>query len=245
MFRGARIGGVHFEAVPRDFDSFVMVSPGGYTRSSSVRREDVPRAAQHGSFALSAYRDAQTFSIKGIAKRRTPEEMENLELHVRGLCGDGGWDTLAIDEGTGSYWAKVGLSSVDFDILGSDPTIAEFLIQLWSPDPWLLGEVEDFPAGVPAFHRGNFPATPTLLVGAGTGGYTITGPGGRIITVTSAPAAAHEIDFEQGGLFLNGVRQVGAITVFQDWKVPASLPGVTATISGSRSLTQRVTKTKV
>lgn len=247
MFTGARIAGVHFEAVPRDFDEFLMISPDGYSRSSAVRREDVQRPAAHGSFALPAVRDAQVFTFKGVAKRKTAWEMEALEEQVRGICGAGGWDHLTVDEGAGSRTTEVGLASVDFDVLGSDPTIAEFQIQFWAPSPRMFGKVTDFAAGTPAVSRGSFPATPRLLIGAGTGGYTITGPNGRQIVVgASAPAGAHYIDFAQGGLFTAaGVRVPGAMSVFQPWTVGPGLPGVVASITGARSLVQRVTDTYI
>lgn len=243
MFRGARIGEIHIEAVPKDFDAFMLVSPGGYTRSSGVRRDDTQRPSQHGSFSARGYRDGATFSFKGVAKRRTALEMEHLERAVRRIGGDGGWERLSIDEGLGARWADVGLASVDFDVLGVDPTIAEFQLQFWSPDPRLYGPAADFPAGSAAFNRGNFPASPRLMIGAGAGGYTVLGPNGRVISVTSAPAGAHEIDFTAGGLYLNGVRQVGALSVFQPWEIPPGIPGMVASISGARSLIQRVTDT--
>ncbi|PVE94988.1 hypothetical protein DC434_13770 [Microbacterium sp. TPD7012] len=124
-----------------------------------------------------------------------------------------------------------------------DATTARFLVTFWSADPRTYGEVREFPAGTAAAQRGNFPATPRLLVGAGTGGYTVTGPGGRVVTVTTAPAGAHEIDFATAGLFLGGVRQSNAIGTYQPWTIPPGLPGVTATISSARTLTQRVTDT--
>lgn len=244
MFRGARIAAVHFEAVPQDFDSFLMISPDGYSRSSAVRRRTRNILAAHGSFALNAYRDAQVFTLKGVAKRRSAIEMESLERQVRWICGDGGWERLVIDEGLGSRWCDVGLSSVDFDVLGSDPTIAEFQIQFWAPMPQTFGDVSDFAGGVPAVNRGNFPATPRLIVGAGSGGYTISGPGGRQIVVGSPPAGEHYIDFAAGGLFTAaGVRVPGVMSVFQPWTVGPGLPGVVASITGSRTLTQRVTDT--
>ncbi|WP_136043215.1 MULTISPECIES: hypothetical protein [unclassified Microbacterium] len=243
MFRSARIEGVELEAVPRDFDRFLMINPGGYKRSSAVRREDISRPLAHGSFGTQGYREGQVFTFEGVAKRAHSFEMEALENHVRGICADGGWSKLTIDGGTGSQWANVGLSSIDFDVLGVDPRLAEFQIQFWAPDPRLYGEQRDFAGGQPALNHGSFPATPRLLVGAGSGPYTVTGANGRIVTVSAAPNAAHEIDFATGGLFLNGIRQINAIAVYQPWDVPPGLPGVTATISGSRTLVQRVTDT--
>jgi hypothetical protein len=123
----------------------------------------------------------------------------------------------------------------------------KYSFEVWAPDPRMYGQVHEYAAGEAAVQYGNFPARPRLLVGAGSGGYTITGPGGkRVVTNQYAITDAHYIDFASGGVFFSsGVRSSGDLTVYQPWEVPPGLPGVKATISGSRSLKVQVSDTFV
>lgn len=242
-----RVAGITFESTPHDRNRAYVIDPDGVTGlddGPAVRRDSVARPGQHGAFAARGYRDARVISIPGNIVASSPLELQSMRDALMSVLADGTAGRLTADRPMGSRWADVMLADVPtVKVRGHTETEAVFQIQFWSPDPRLYGAVQEFPAGVPAVHYGNFPATPTLLVGAGSGGYTITGPSGRVVTVAAAPAAAHVIDFATGGLFLNGVRQVGAISVYQPWEVPAGLPGASASITGARSLVQRVTDT--
>jgi len=207
-----------------------------------MRLEQMERPAEHGSFSLPGYLTGRSISWGGLILTDGPQEQEHAMRALSGLLANGLTDRLTV-ENNSAHWADVKRAG-EFDMrMRSYGRVASYRVQLWAANPRIYGEVRDFPAGAAAIHYGNFPATPRLLVGAGTGGYTVTGAGGRVVTVTTAPAGAHEIDFTTGGLYLGGVRQVGAISVFQPWTIPPGLPGVTATITGARSLVQRVTDT--
>ncbi|MFJ2502545.1 hypothetical protein [Microbacterium sp. NPDC087592] len=215
----------------------------GWDDSGDARRESVERPAAHGEFDLPAFQGARVFSIDGHALAWSETELAHLRSQVTGLGADGSRLQITVDHQGQTLWAIARRSAkATFRDAGVRHGMlrARFLLQFVAVDPRKYGEVRHYAAGKAALHYGNFPATPRLLIGAGAGGYTVTGPDGRVVTVGTAPAAAHEIDFVTGGLFLNGVRQMGAITVYQPWSIPAGLPGVTASISGARSLTQRV-----
>lgn len=211
------------------------------------RRESVPRPAAHGEFDLPVFQGSRVFSIDGHALAWSERELGQLRSVVTGIGATGDRFRVTVDHQGQTLWAMARR--------GTKPTFkdagirhgmhrARFLMQFVAADPRKYAEVREFPAGVPAVHLGNFPATPRLMIGAGSGGYTITGPAGRQIVVDAAPAGPHYIDFANGGLFTeNGMRQAGAISVYQPWTVPVGAPGVTVSISGSRSLVQRVTDT--
>lgn len=246
--RSARINGLSFVEWPTDHhgDWFVFDEDGvkSVWGGVDVRREDIARPAAHGSFDMPGFLSPRVIPVSGHMSAATAMKLEHSMARLSGLLADGGTSRLTLDGPLGARWCDVRLASAT-QITQLDATTARFLVTFWAADPRTYGEVHDFPAGEVAINRGNFKATPRLLVGAGSGGYTVTGPNGRVVTVATAPAGAHEIDFTNGGLFVGGVRQVGAITVYQPWTVPPGLPGVTATISGSRSLVQRVTDTYV
>lgn len=247
--RSARIGGLSFVEWPSDHhgDWFVLDREGikSVWGGVDVRREDIARPAAHGSFDMPGFLTPRVIPVSGHMSSPSTYGLEHSMARLSGLLADGGTSRLTVDGPGGARWCDVRLASAT-QITQLDATTARFLVTFWAPDPRMYGEMHDFPAGVEAINRGNFPASPRLMVGAGSGGYTVTGPGGRQVVVGSAPAGAHYIDFANGGLFTAaGVRQVGAVTVYQPWTVGPGLPGVTATITGSRSLTQRVTETFV
>lgn len=244
--RRARIGGIEFQGWPADHhgDWFVLDADGikSFWGGVDVRREDIVRPAAHGSFDTQGFLSPRVIPVSGHMSSRTPEGLEHMQARLSGLLADGSPARLTVEGSLGSRWCDVRLASAT-QITQLDSTTARFLVTFWAADPRTYGAVSEFPGGAAAVNRGNFPATPRLLVGAGSGPYTVTGANGRIVTVSAAPNAAHEIDFETGGLFLNGIRQINAIALYQPWDVPPGLPGVTATISGSRTLVQRVTDT--
>lgn len=246
--RSARIGGLSFVEWPADHHGNWMVLDSEGIQSVwggvDVRREDVPRPSAHGSFDAPGFLTPRVIPVSGHMSSPSKFELENSMGRLSGLLADGSKGRLTIDGPNGSRWCDVRLASAT-QITQLDATTARFLVTFWAPDPRMYGEVREFAGGVAAVQYGNFPATPRLLVGAGSGGYTVAGPGGRRVVVTSAPPGAHEIDFATGGLFSGGVRQVGAISIYQPWTVPPGIPGVVATISGSRTLTQRITDTFV
>lgn len=207
-----------------------------------MRLDQLERPAEHGAFSLPGYLTGRSISWGGLILTDGPQQQEHAMRALSGLLADGLTDRLTV-ENASSQWVDVRRAG-EFDMrMRAYGRIASYRVQFWAANPRIYGEVRDFNAGAAAVQYGNFKATPRLLIGAGTGGYTVTGPSGRVVTVATAPTAAHEIDFATGGLYLNGVRQVGAISVYQPWVVRPGVPGVIATISGARTLTQRITDT--
>ncbi|MEU4016175.1 hypothetical protein AB0E56_13030 [Microbacterium sp. NPDC028030] len=250
------MGGVQILGRPLDLSPRVeglFVGPDGFEGwddGTEARRETIERVADHGDFDVPTFQGSRVFSIDGHAFAWSERELAHLRHRVIGVGADGGRLKVTVEhQGQELWvWARRGGKPIFKDAgIRSGMLRGTFLVQMVAADPRKYGEVRDFPAGSAAIHYGNFPATPRLMVGAGSGGYTVTGPGGRVITVNSnAPAEAHSIDFVTGGLFNGaGGRVPNAITVYQPWSIPVGLPGVTATITGSRSLAQRVTETYI
>lgn len=241
------VGGVTFEGSPRDSGTGFIIGPQGWTGwddGTAVRRESVERPGDHGSFAVRGYRSARVITIAGTILASSKLELGHMIDRFMGILADGGSGRMLVERPHGFRWANVMLTDMPTaPVIGASELDARFTIQFWSPDPRKYGESRDFPAGTPALHYGNFPAVPKLIVGSGSGGYTVTGPAGRQVVVASAPSDSHYIDFSSGGLFtMDGTRQAGAVTIYQPWRIS---PGETAgaTISGSRPLVQRVTDT--
>lgn len=245
----ALLRGVQFESVPRDRNrAYVVTTWSGIDEGVPVRREQTTRPGAHGAFNAPGYLDARVIGMSGHIIAPTPEQLLNMARRLTGILADG--STARLDLlGEREVHLQVGLAAQTMvTVRGNDPRVADFQIQLWAPNPRMYGEVHDFPGGQVAVNRGNFPARPQLVVsGTAVGGYTVTGPNGRRVVVTKALAAAapHTIDFATGGLYVAGVRQINAITIYEPWDVPPGLPGVTASVSNGLSLVQRVTDTFV
>lgn len=245
--RSARIAGIEFQGWPSDHhDEWFIIGPDGlksFWGGVDVRREEIARPSAHGSYDLPGYLSPRVIPITGYMSARTPEGLERMQARLSGLLADGSSSRLTVEDESRSRWCNVRLASAT-QITPMDKTTASFLVTFWAADPRTYGDVRDYAAGVLAINRGNFPASPRLMVGAGSGGYTITGPTGRTIVSASPPAAAHYIDFTAGGMFTSaGARVVGGMTTFRDWVIPSGIPSVSASITGSRTLAQRVTDT--
>lgn len=247
-----RIGGVTFEGSPRDRDDAFVIAPDGWSGwddGVAVRREAVSRPSAHGSFAFPGFRDARVVSLSGWIVASSPEKLHHKRDQLLGLLADGGSGTLTVEQPKGTRWATVMLSDTPtVRVRGVSECEAEFRVQFWAPDPRMFGEVRDYAAGETAIQYGNFPARPQLIVsGSAASGYTVTGPGGRSVVVSKALTSGqpHTIDFARGGLYVGGVRQLRAMTVYEPWTVGPGLPGAVATVNNGVSLVQRVTDTYV
>lgn len=205
-------------------------------QSMKVDMDVIRRAGTHGIYALPAYMRERVVRLPGFHVARDHTKLEDASRRLQSLLTQK--LALVVEGVNGPRRVQGTVTGAAFDNHGFAPE-GTWELEVTCPLPWIYGERREAATGVPAVQMGTVAATPRLLIGAGTGGYTITGPGGRQIVVPSPPAGAHEINFDEGGLFVGGDRQIGAMTVFQPWSIPAGLTGAVATISGSRSMRQR------
>ena len=243
------IGGILFEGWPSNFDRCFLIGRNGLKgwRGGDLRREEIPRPAAHGAFDAPGFQAQRVITLEGSLLASSPGELQHMKDRVSGLLADGSLGRMTVDDDWGTSWRDVRLVSIgDMDEIGD--TECPFSLTLWAADPRRYGEVNEFAAGEAALTRGNFPARPQLIVsGTAAGGYTVTGPGGRQVVVTEPLVSGqpHTIDFARGGLWIGGVRQLRAITVYEPWEIGPGLPGATATVDNGASLIQRVTDTFV
>lgn len=251
-----QVAGVTILGAPYDLANAtgLYVGPGGFEGwedgGGDSRRESVDRPSQHGEFDLPVFQGSRVVTVDGHALARSAPELGHLRDRIMGICADGSARFVVEHQGQ-TLWASVRR--------GAKPTFrdagirhglhrARFMLSLVAADPRKYGEVHDFLGGTVAVNRGNFPARPQLIVsGTAAGGYTVTGPGGRRVVVTKAltSGSPHTIDFAKGGLWVGGVRQLRAITIYQPWEIAPGLPGAVATVNNGASLIQRVTDTYV
>lgn len=243
---------IRFEGSPRDRRNAFVIGPDGYggDDAPSVRREAVARSGQHGAHEAPGYRDARVIALSGTIIAETPDKLQHMRDQLTGILAWGQAGRMTLHRPTGAVWAKVMLADTPtVKVRGVTQREATFQIQFWAPDPRLYGEVREYPAGVAATHRGNFPAAPELIItGPAPDGYTIAGPGGRQYVVTQPLAAGqtHRIDMVTGWLYRDEVLQTGAVQQARTWEVQPGLPGAVHTIAGAvGSFTVQLTDTFV
>lgn len=245
-----RLGGIEFvgDAGPATFtierDGIRGLMLGGV----DVRRESVDRPAAHGAFSLPGYLTGRVISWSGWVETENRFEQEHALARLSGLLADGGTSRLVIN-GADVRWIDVQRAGEPDFRMEEYGRSAKYSFEAWAPDPRMYGEVREFRAGEIAYHHGNFPATPEMIVtGPAPNGYTITGAGGQKYVVTQPLAAGqtHRIDMVTGWLYRDGVLQSGAVQQAHTWEVPPGIPGVVHTVTGSvGSFTVRVTETFV
>ena len=208
----------------------------GWFDGADSRRESIPRPAAHGDFNVPTYLGGRIISISGLILATSTAGYESAVSALSGLLADGSSDELSVTEDAGTLTATVrrhGAPEVIPQVYGKR---ARYRVQFWSPDPRRYGATHNYgpSSSVSSIgHDGNFPAAPVLTIaGSSGGGYTVTGPGSRLITVTSALASGHPhtIDLATGALYKDGARVLGGVSVYQPWTVPAGST-VTASVS--------------
>lgn len=200
------------------------------------RRDSIPRPSAHGDFDVPVFLTGMLVTISGLIHASSVAEYEAAVDALTGLLADGSSSELEVTQAVGSWTAMVrrsGEPDVTHLVYGET---GRYQVQFWAADPRRYGASHSFgPASSVSTvaHDGNFPADAVLEVaGSSGGGYTVTGPGSRLITVTEPLVSGHPhtVDVGSGALHVDGVRVLGGVSVFQPWAVP---PGVTVSVSVS------------
>lgn len=236
-------GGVLFDGTSRG-TTYTLADYGGFDLGGvDTRREAEDRAGDHGAHVFPGFLTGRSSWWKGLILTDRAEDQEHEIARLRGIGADG-LQVRVFLRGPG-LWSDVqrdGSPDIEVLVPGS---IASYRVQVWSGDPRLYGDVREFAGGQTAVQYGNFSARPVLIVsGDSPSGYTVTGPGGKRVVVTKAitAGAPHTIDFAKGGLYVGGVRQLRAVSIYEPWTVgPGS--GAAASVNNGLSLIQRVTDT--
>lgn len=199
-----------------------------------VKADRVARPLAHGDYDVPVFREARVVSLEGICLTGSAERQDFLGRQLLSVLGDGSSGRVVFRMPGGAMWGDARLAdSPEFE-----PTLwgqhASWLLQLRFANPRLFGESRTFASGAPAYHFGNFTASPVFTVsGDMPSGYTIAGAG-RTFT-TSKPLVSgtpHVVDMSTGYLTIGGVVQTGVVSSGDTWGVPAG-SSVVNTLSGS------------
>lgn len=239
------VGGVQFSGDAGDV-RFTIGGDGlkGWLDGVDMRNESIPRPSAHGEFDVPGFLGGRIVSITGLIRATSAADFEDALEELSGLLSDGSSEEMEVQQNTRTLTAMVrrhGAPDVISIVYGA---LARYRIQFWAPDPRRYGASNtDGPSSsISVNHAGNFPATSVLTVaGSSGGGYTITGPGGRQITVTEplVSGTPHTLDLATGALVVDGDRIIGGITVYEPWTVPV---GASVSVSVSAGTVTAVTR---
>jgi len=225
----------------------------GWDGGVDIRDEDEEIPQRPGSFDLPVFPKRRLPVIQGFCRAESPERIGWYGRQLTGLAADGGRVRITVEKGGVRRWADARLvGSSDFDQI-RNTRFARYQLQLRCANPRKFGETRRFASGVPAFHRGNFRASPVITVtptGSGMpNGYSINGPSGRKYTVSAGLATGHVhvIDMATGLIAVDGVVTAGIVTQPDTWSIlPAQQVAMTLVpVSGSGVLSAAVVDTDV
>lgn len=211
----------------------LVIGPDGFTGwddGVDMRLEKTVRPQAHGAFNLPGYQDGRVVALTGHALAESNRYLRSIRNRFTGTLADGDEGQVIVDRDGDIQWANGRLATKPMftEIGGND--IASFQMQLWFPDARKYGKARDFVrtnGTVSAFHRGNTKAYPTIVArGSAANGYRINGPGGLQYRVSRALVTGipHRIEFNDGGLRVNGIRVSTGVDQGDVWPVPSGLP---------------------
>lgn len=229
------LGGLTFMGDGTNATYTVAALP-GWLDGVGTRRDSIPRPSAHGDFDVPTYLSGRVVSIVGMVHAGSVSAYEAAIADLTGLLADGSSGEMSVAQASGTLTAMVrrdGEPDIQHVVYGQT---ARFRVQFWAADPRRYGVTHTYGplstvTGVS--QDGNFPASPVLTVsGSSGGGYTVTGPGSRLITVTEPLVTGfpHTLVLASGALMVDAARVLGGVSVYEPWTVP---PGVSVTVSVS------------
>lgn len=219
------VGGVTFYGTEGD-TGFRFSDFDGWNDAPEARGETIERPDAHGDFDTPVTRGPRLIMLSGWVFEADEDDLEARRNQLMGILADGRSGTITVKEYGTTLTATVRLWGDPRFKRRGDTGYADWSIRFRAPNPRKYGATHNYGPGSTVNdieHDGNFPASSVLTVaGSSGGGYTVTGPGGRVITVVEPLVSGHPhtIDLSTSALVVDGARVIGGISVFEPWTVP-------------------------
>jgi hypothetical protein len=183
----------------------------GWDDGVEMRVTDTPRPQAHGSYDLPVYGGSRIINISGYALAKSVDELDQLGDRLTGLLAGGQKGRIAVTKNGRTRWTDCRLATQTKFTERHGQATGDFQVQLWCADGRKYGESNDFEVanGSPGtvYHRGNFPATPKIVVrGEIANGYTVTVDGWNYaVSKALQTGKPHRIEYSTGRLYVDGV----------------------------------------
>jgi hypothetical protein len=204
------VGGLTFSGMRGPF----AIGPDGldgWDDGVEMRVEDRPRPQAHFSYDLPVFAGSRIINLSGYVLAQSVAELDQLGSRLTGLLAGGQKGRITVTKEAGTKWADCRLAAqTKFTERHGQPT-GDFQIQLWCADGRRYGNSNDFvvASGTPGtvYHRGNFPATPRIIVrGDIANGYTVTVDGWNFaVSKPLQTGKPHRIEYSTGRLYVDGI----------------------------------------
>ncbi len=218
----------------------------GWHDTPELRGEGEARPWADGNYDMERFYGARSITIDGIVFHKgrgsAMQAIDQLNQFASRLEGE-----LSITDGGLTRSATVKALGVDHTTVS--PTAMRFQVRLNASDPCKYGERRTFHAtqsdAVAVFHRGNYPATPRVVVsGSMPGGYTLMLAGQSVVvTAPLVSGSPHTIDYRKRRLYRGGSPVRGGLSTASYARVEpgqrdtfAIAPGTTGSATATLTL---------
>lgn len=239
----ASLAGLVFDGSDATTSPYTIIPDGlkGWTDGVDTRRENIDRPGAHGAFAMPGHLAGRVITIAGEVYTSSAFEQEHTLGRVTGLLANGDFSQLVVTSSGETQRATVQRNGAPVITRDRWGLLAKYQLSLFAPDPRKYGDQHTFgPASaVTVTNRGNFPALPILHVeGNAPGGYTIAGPGGRLIVINRPLVGGipHRFEMRTAHLYVGGARVLGGVARADLFTVPPGLPATVMSINAGASL---------
>ena len=203
----------------------------GWSDAPNTRSDETTITAGHGSYDSLEYYEARVVTVTGQCLARSAGELGQLRHQLLAAL-QGRFRITVTDFGETTYAYGRRFAAPKFQTTHPGRS-ARFQFSLRCADPRRFGSLTPLVVTGPGqaqaiYHRGNFPASPRLIVTGTMPGYRIEGPGGTYVVNRPVSAAEpHRIETDTSLLSVNGAVQLGAITSGTGWTIAPGTSPVT------------------
>lgn len=242
-----RYGGLHLLGARSQRYGLFITETSGWIESVKAVYDEVPVPGGNGSFDVPVYLSSRLVRAKGFCKAESFETLDWFHGAVTGQLGGEATRPFVAEHLGATEWAMGQCVRADFTPLGGQLR-AEWQMDFWMPKPEKFGDIEVFGEGEAAEHRGNTGAPPVFTItGIRPAGYTIHGPGGRVLKVTRPLAAGstHVYDMATSELLVDGALVDGGVEIPGSWALPRGARWTHTITGGTGTFQTTITRARV
>ncbi|WP_120338135.1 hypothetical protein [Cryobacterium soli] len=224
---------------------FVIEEIEGWEESVDVNFDETPIPGGNGSFDVPVTLASRLVKVRGYCEAESIEKFGWHQRLATGLVGGASTRSFVVEKAGLAQWAPAHCIGAKLPQFGGQ-AFGNFVFDFWMPKPYKFGNTVLFNSGVPAPHYGNSAAVPVFTIGGvRPSGYTIAGPGGRSVKVTTPVTSghAHTYDMNTGELVIDGNLMDSGVEIGDSWAIWGGTSFAHTITGGSGDFTTAITET--